>query len=76
MNPMFKLLKALRFLVVAPFVLAMLFVINWMTFHGQWWVKWVAFGMAIAWIINLLRVLRAVILVGGLAALVAMFRKK
>ena len=33
-------------------------------------------GIGIAWVISLLRVIRALILLGGLAALVAYFRKK
>ncbi len=73
---MHKTLHALKFLVVGPFILLMLVVINWMTYHGQWWVKWAALGIGIAWIINFFRVLRAALLLGGLAALVAYFRKK
>ncbi|HWD19669.1 MAG TPA: hypothetical protein VHB20_10355 [Verrucomicrobiae bacterium] len=73
---MFKTLRAVRFLIKAPFILAFLALINWMTFSGQWWIKWVALALAVAWVINLFRVLRAILLLGGLAALVAYFRKK
>jgi len=73
---MYRTYRALKFLVVGPFILVMLVAINWMTYHGQWWVKWAALGIGIAWIINFLRVLRAALLLGGLAALVAYFRKK
>jgi hypothetical protein len=76
MRFMFKTLRALRFLVMGPFLLVMLFTVNWITFSGHWWIKWVAVGIAIAWVISLLRVLRALILLGGLAALVAYLRKK
>ena len=76
MHPMFKTLRAIRFLIMGPVILVMLAVINWMTFHGQWWVKWAALGIGIAWFISLLRVLRALVLLGGLAALIALFRKK
>ncbi len=69
---MFRTLRALRFLFVGPFVLAMLVVINLMTSPGHWWVKWPALGIGIAWVISLLRVLRALVVVGGLAALVAL----
>jgi hypothetical protein len=36
---------------------------------GHWWVQWAALGIGIAWFFALFRVLRAVILAGGLAAL-------
>jgi hypothetical protein len=62
-------LRAVKFLVMAPFIVAFLFAINLMTWNGHWWVQWAAFGIGIAWIINLFRVIRAVILAGGLAAL-------
>ena len=62
-------LRAVKFLVMAPFIVAFLFAVNLMTWNGRWWVQWAAFGLGIAWIINLFRVIRAVILAGGLAAL-------
>jgi hypothetical protein len=40
-----------------------------MTSPGRWWVQWAALGIGIAWFIALFRVMRAIILVGGLAAL-------
>jgi len=61
-------LRALKFLFVGPAVLVLLVVINWMTTPGQWWIRWPALGIGIAWVVCLLRVLRAVVLVGGLAA--------
>jgi hypothetical protein len=39
-------------------------------------VQWAALGIGIAWVISFLRVLRAAILLGGLAALIAYFRKR
>jgi hypothetical protein len=60
---------AIGFLFKGPLILLFLLVINWMTFSGEWWVKWAALGIGIAWIVSLFRVLRAVILAGGLAAL-------
>ena len=68
---MVKTLKAIKFLVMAPFIVALLFAINIMTWSGEWWVQWAAFGIGIAWVISLLRVIRAVMLAGGLAALSA-----
>jgi hypothetical protein len=64
-----KTVDAVGFLVKAPFILLLLFAINWMTFSGQWWVKWAALGIGIAWFVSVFRVIRAVILAGGLAAL-------
>lgn len=72
---MFKTLRAFRFLFVGPLVLALLFLINLMTAPGHWWVKWPALGIGIAWVISLLRVLRALVVVGGLAALLTYLRK-
>jgi hypothetical protein len=66
-----KTLKALKFLVVGPLVLVMLFVINVMTSPGNWWVQWPALGIGIAWVISLFRVIAAVIAIGGIAAFIA-----
>ena len=63
-----KTLKSIKYLITAPFILLMLFVINWMVTPGQWWVKWAALGMGIAWVIALFRVIRMIVLVGGIAA--------
>ena len=68
---MLRTLRAAQFLIKGPLILLMLVVINWMTSPGHWWVQWAALGLGIAWVISLFRVLRAVILAGGLAALVA-----
>lgn len=73
---MFATLRAVRFLFVGPMVLGLLLVINLMTSPGQWWVQWPALGIGIAWVICLLRVIRALVLLGGLAALIAYLRKK
>jgi hypothetical protein len=66
-----KTLKALRFLFVGPVILLVLVVINLMTSPGHWWVQWPALGIGIAWVFSLLRVVGAVIAVGGLAAFIA-----
>lgn len=73
---MFKTLRAVKFLFVGPLVLGLLAVINLMTSPGHWWIQWPALGIGIAWVICLLRVLRAVVLLGGLAALAAFLRKR
>lgn len=71
-----KTYRAFRFLFVGPLVLLLLVVINLATTPGLWWIKWPAIGIGIAWVISLLRVVRALVVVGGLAALVAYLRKR
>lgn len=61
--------RALKFLFIAPLILAFLFVVNLMTWNGEWWVQWAALGLGIAWVISLFKVIRAVALAGGLAAI-------
>jgi hypothetical protein len=68
-------LHSLQFLVTGPIILAFLFVINWMT-GGEWWVQWPALGIGIAWVFSLLRVLRALVVVGGLAGLAAYLNRR
>jgi hypothetical protein len=58
-----------KFLFTAPLILGLLFVINLMTSPGDWWVQWAALGLGIAWVVSLFRVVRALVLAGGLAAL-------
>ena len=71
-----KTLRALKFLVVGPMILIMLFVINWMTTPGEWWVQWAALGIGIAWFISLGRVIFAAVVAGGLVALFATLRNR
>ena len=66
---MTRTLAAMKFLVVGPIILAFLFVVNLMTSPGEWWVLWAALGIGIAWVFSLIRVARAVLVAGGLAAL-------
>lgn len=66
---MIATLRAVKFLFTAPLILLFLVVVNWMTSPGHWWVQWAALGLGIAWVFSLLRVIRAVIVAGGLAAL-------
>ena len=42
-----KTLRALKFLVIGPMIVALLFVINWMTSPGDWWVQWPALGILV-----------------------------
>lgn len=68
---MVKTFASARFLVMGPLILLLLVVINWMTSPGEWWVQWAALGIGIAWVASLIRVARAVVVAGGLAALAA-----
>ena len=72
---MLETLRALKFLFVGPMILLGLFVINWMTSPGDWWVQWAALGIGIAWFISLMRVLWAIVVLGGIAALIAYARR-
>ncbi len=71
-----NVLRSASFLVKAPLILAFLAVINVMTSPGHWWVQWPALGLGIAWVLSLVRVLRAVALAGGLAALAAILIRR
>jgi hypothetical protein len=66
---MVQTLRAMKFLVMAPVILVFLVVVNLMTWNGEWWVQWAALGLGIAWVISLIKVVRGVIVAGGLAAL-------
>lgn len=68
---MLKTMRAAKFLFTGPLILLALFVINWMTSPGQWWVQWAALGIGIAWLVSLFRVVRAIVVAGGRAALAA-----
>ena len=68
-------LQSLQFLVAGPLILAFLFLVNWMT-GGPWWVQWFAIGIGLAWVVSLLRVLRALVVIGGLAGLAAYLNRR
>ncbi len=73
---MVQTLRAVKFLFTAPLILLFLVIINLMTSPGHWWVQWAALGLGIAWFFSLLKVIRAVVLAGGLAALLAYLSKR
>lgn len=73
---MIKTARALKFLFTGPLILGLLVILNLMTAPGHWWVQWPALGIGIAWVISLLRVLRAMVVVGGIAALIAYLRRR
>lgn len=61
--------KAITIPFTALFVIGLTGFINWMTFNGQWWFKWVAFGMGIAVLATWARAFKT-LAVFGVAALV------
>lgn len=71
-----KTLRAVKFLFVGPIILAFLFILNWMTSPGDWWVQWPALGIGIAWFISLFRVIVAIVAVGGIAAFIAYLSRR
>lgn len=73
---MVETLRAVKFLFTAPLILLFLVVVNLMTSPGHWWVQWAALGLGIAWFFSVLKVIRALVLAGGLAALVAYLSKR
>ena len=70
-----KTIRAVKFLFVGPLVLGFLVIINWLTSPGDWWVQWAALGIGIAWVISLFRVIFALVVAGGLAALFTHLRQ-
>ena len=73
---MVETLRAVKFLFTAPIILLFLVIVNLMTSPGHWWVQWAALGLGIAWFFSLLKVIRAVVLAGGLAALIAYLSRR
>ena len=65
-----------KFLFIAPMILMLLCVINWMTSPEEWWVQWAVLGLGIPWVICMIRVMRAAVIVGGLAALIAAWKRR
>ena len=70
------LAHSVTFLIKGPFILLILLLINAMTSPGHWWVQWPALGIGIAWTLSLFRVIRAGILLGGLAGLFALLSRR
>jgi hypothetical protein len=67
--------SSLSFLIKGPIILAFLFLINLMT-PGPWWVQWAALGIGIAWVFTLLRAVKLLFVVGGLAGLAALLARR
>ena len=73
---MWRTWRAFKFLFTGPIILVFLAIVNVMTSPGHWWVQWAALGIGLVWVLSLLRVIRMMILLGGLAALIAYLRKE
>lgn len=73
---MWRTWRAFKFLFTGPIILMFLVIVNAVTLPGHWWVQWAAMGIGLVWVLSLVRVLRMMILLGGLAALIAYLRKK
>lgn len=73
---MWKTWRSFKFLFTGPVILFMLFVINLMTSPRHWWIQWAALGIGLAWFLSLMRVIRAAIMLGGIAALLAYKRNR
>ena len=71
-----KTLRSVKFLFTGPLILGFLVIVNLMTSPHHWWVQWAALGIGIAWVIALFRVLWALVMLGGVAALIALLRRK
>jgi hypothetical protein len=71
-----RLVRSVGFLFKAPLIVLFLFIVNLMTAPGHWWFQWAALGIGIAWVIHLFRVLRAILVLGGLAGLTAYLNRQ
>lgn len=71
-RPIRDLTQAVLMPFKALFVVALTGAINALTFHGVWWFKWVALGMAIAVLVAFARAARTLLVL----ALVAWAGKK
>ena len=66
-RPVRDLTRAVLMPLKAIFVVGLCGAINWMTFSGVWWVKWVALGMGIAVVVALARGARTLLLLALVA---------
>lgn len=68
-SPISTLTRAMTAPLNFIFVVGLCFFINWMVSPGNWWVKWVAFGMGIAVIVAWARALKLLFVVAVFAAI-------
>ena len=67
MNPVKDVWNLVAMPMKAVFVVGLCGLINWMTYAGTWWVKWVALGMGIATVVAVARGLRSLLLLALIA---------
>jgi hypothetical protein len=67
--------NSLSFLITGPIILAFLFVADMMTPGPPWW-QWAALGIGLAWVLTLVRAMRMLLMVGGLAGLAALLSSR
>ena len=67
--------NSLSFLITGPIILAFLFFVDLMTPGGSWW-QWAALGIGLAWVLTLMRAVRMLLMVGGLAGLAALMTSR
>ncbi|MDE2146539.1 MAG: hypothetical protein KGJ24_07605 [Burkholderiales bacterium] len=66
-SPVHDIFRAVTLPFKALFVIALTGVINYMTYDGQWWFKWVALGMGIAVLVAFARAARSLLLLALVA---------
>jgi hypothetical protein len=66
-RPVSDLTQAIVMPFRALFVVGLCAFINWMTFSGDWWVQWVAFGMGIAVLVAWARAAKTLLVLGVVA---------
>ena len=67
LQPIENLADAVLMPLKALFVVALCGLVNWMTYSGQWWVKWVALGMGIAVVVAWARAARTLLVLALVA---------
>ncbi len=68
-NPVSDVIRAVVMPFKFIFVVGLCWFINYMTFTGTWWVKWVAFGMGIAVLVAWARLIKSLFVVAIVAAI-------
>ena len=68
-NPVSDVVRAVVMPFKFLFVVGLCAFINYMTFNGTWWVKWVAFGMGIAVLVSWARLLKSLIVLAVIGAI-------
>ncbi|MCB1019083.1 MAG: hypothetical protein KDC27_04110 [Acidobacteria bacterium] len=75
-NEAARTMKALRFVFIGPVLLAFFLAAQWMHMPGSIGFRWAMLGIGLAWVLSLFRVIKAIVLVGGLAAFAAYLAKR